>query len=69
MSSSDMPRDAFTASKKNFQLVDSEDPAQVLMLFGKVTKNRFSLDYCAPLTLVQALCIALSAFAEKLVVT
>ena len=42
---------------------------EALMLFGKVSKNRFSLDYCAPLTLVQALSVALSAFADKLVVT
>ena len=39
------------------------------MLFGKVTKTRFSIDYAPPLTIVQALCVALSSFADKLMVT
>ena len=69
------------ASKKNFQLVDypisgssnarsktcASDPP--LMLFGKLTKHRFSLDYRAPLSAVQVLAVALSSFADKLMVT
>ena len=44
------------ASKKNFLLVSENAPTDVLMLFGKVAKSTFSLDYKAPLTVMQALC-------------
>ena len=37
--------------------------------FGKAAKHRFSLDYRAPLTAIQAMSIALTSFADKLVVT
>jgi tubby and related proteins len=57
------------ASKKNFQLIDVNKPDETLMLFGKVTKNHFSLDYKMPLTVVQALAVALSSFADKMMVT
>ena len=39
------------------------------MLFGKVTKHIFSLDYREPLSAVQVLAVALSSFADKLMVT
>ena len=38
------------ASKKNFLLVSENAPKDVLMLFGKVAKTHFSLDYRAPLS-------------------
>jgi len=59
------------ASKKNFILTDPdvEDGERVLMLFGKVTKNRWSLDYAPPLNPLDCLFVALSAFSSKLVVT
>lgn len=41
----------------------------VLLLFGKVSKTRFSLDYQSPFTAVQAFAVALTSFADKLVVT
>jgi tubby-related protein 1 len=57
------------ASKKNFLLVSENAPKDVLMLFGKVSKTHFSLDYRAPLTVMQAFCVALTSFADKLMVT
>ena len=39
------------------------------MLFGKVTKNRFTLDFRPPMTVTKALAVALSTFADKLAVT
>ena len=58
------------ASKKNFILTDPNDESdRVLMLFGKVTKNRWSLDYAPPLNPLTCLFVALSAFSSKLVVT
>jgi len=57
-------------SKKNFILVDhSEDEERSLLMFGKVTKNRFTLDFREPFTPTQALFVALTAFASKLAVT
>jgi tubby and related proteins len=62
------------ASKKNFQLIDvgkggGTSDEETLMLFGKVTKDIFSLDYKAPMTVIQALSVALTSFADKLMVT
>ena len=57
------------ASKKNFLLVSENSPLEVLMLFGKVSKSHFSLDYKAPLSVMQAFCVALTSFADKLMVT
>jgi hypothetical protein len=57
------------ASKKNFILVDEDVDDRVLMLFGKVTKNRWSLDYAPPMNPLTCLFVALSSFSSKLVVT
>lgn len=63
-----------TASKKNFKLQrvngpNIQDPSKDwLMLFGKVSKHRFSLDFKYPLTVVQAMSIAMTTFADKLLV-
>ena len=64
------------ASKKNFQLISqtrmddgTPDEDNVLMLFGKVSRDRFSLDFAPPLSVVQALAIALTTFTDKLAVT
>ena len=67
------------ASKKNFQLISTtdvegdddaaSDEDRVLMLFGKVSRDRFSLDFAPPLSVVQALAIALTTFTDKLAVT
>ena len=58
------------ASKKNFMLVDKSDETEaVLMLFGRVGRNRFSLDYREPLSVLQVTAVALSSFASKMLVT
>ena len=51
------------------QLVDEFGAKTNLMRFGKITDDRYSLDYRYPLSPIQALCIALSSFSDKLVVT
>eukprot|EP00949_MAST-11_sp_MAST-11-sp1_P004064 g4064.t1 len=57
------------ASKKNFLLVSEDDDEKVILLFGKVTKSFFSLDFGPPMTATQAITVALSSFADKLMVT
>ena len=58
------------ASKKNFQLVDVNDSDdRLLMLFGKMTKNRWCLDYAPPMNPLKCLFVALTAFSSKLAVT
>eukprot|EP00741_Cyanophora_paradoxa_P025355 tig00000367_g24474.t1 len=59
-----------TPSVKNFQLVESSTAElaapPVLLQFGKVGKEEFTMDFTAPLSLVQAFGICLSSFDEKL---
>ena len=47
---------------------DDEDE-RVLMLFGKMTKNRWSLDYAPPLNPIECLFVAVTAFSSKMAVT
>eukprot|EP00668_Euglena_longa_P006593 GGOE01007880.1.p1 GENE.GGOE01007880.1~~GGOE01007880.1.p1 ORF type:complete len:385 (-),score=83.20 GGOE01007880.1:545-1666(-) len=54
------------ASVKNFQLVDQDHPNKVLMQFGKVDADKFTLDFQYPVSGLQAFGIALSAFDGKL---
>jgi len=54
------------ASVKNFQLVDQLNPSKVLMQFGKVDAEKFTLDFQYPISGLQAFGIALSAFDGKL---
>uniref|UniRef100_A0A061SFA5 Tubby like protein 3 isoform 1 n=1 Tax=Tetraselmis sp. GSL018 TaxID=582737 RepID=A0A061SFA5_9CHLO len=55
------------ASVKNFQLMNLTEPDRVIMQFGKVSKDKFILDFdpsmIAP---VQAFAVALSSFESKL---
>ncbi|KAH9289652.1 hypothetical protein KI387_033769 [Taxus chinensis] len=64
------------ASVKNFQLVASPEPNQpisqndhekVILQFGKVGKDMFTMDYRYPLSAFQAFAICLSTFDTKLV--
>lgn len=55
------------ASKKNFQLLPEGGGGEVVLLFGKVSKNRFSLDFAPPFAPATALAVALTTFAHKLV--
>ena len=58
---------ASSRSSKNFQLYMEGDPKEsVIMQFGKVKRNEFTLDYRWPLTGLQAFGIALSAFDQRL---
>ena len=66
------------ASKRNFMLVIEQTDADLvsefgskipLLRFGKISKDRYALDFRYPLSPVQALGIALTTFASKLMVT
>uniref|UniRef100_A0A0E0A2R0 Tubby-like F-box protein n=1 Tax=Oryza glumipatula TaxID=40148 RepID=A0A0E0A2R0_9ORYZ len=63
------------ASVKNFQLVATADPSHpdsvgdeetVILQFGKVDSNIFTMDYRQPLSAFQAFAICLSSFGTKL---
>ena len=62
------------ASVKNFQLVAAVEPSQnvtvaeqekVILQFGKIGKDIFTMDYCYPLSAFQAFAICLSSFDTK----
>ena len=57
------------ASKKNFILIDPQYDDRVLMLFGKVSQDKWSLDYAPPMNPLTCLFVALTAFSSKLAVT
>ena len=55
------------ASVKNFQLVEKgSDEETVILQFGRIGKNKFSMDYRWPMSAYQAFAICLSAFDGKL---
>jgi len=54
-------------SVKNFQLINQLDPNNVILQFGRVGKEAFSLDFRFPLSPLQAFAIALSSCDYKLV--
>ncbi|XP_048354624.1 tubby-related protein 1 isoform X2 [Sphaerodactylus townsendi] len=54
------------ASVKNFQIVHSNDLDYIVMQFGRVSDDAFTMDYNYPLCAVQAFAIALSSFDGKL---
>lgn len=63
------------ASVKNFQLVATLDPSQpggkgdeetVILQFGKVGDDMFTMDYRKPLSAFQAFAICLTSFGTKL---
>ncbi|XP_067166538.1 tubby-related protein 1 [Apteryx mantelli] len=54
------------ASVKNFQIVHGDDPDYIVMQFGRVADDAFTMDYSYPLCAVQAFAIALSSFDGKL---
>ncbi|GJN40609.1 hypothetical protein PR202_gb29853 [Eleusine coracana subsp. coracana] len=65
----------FVASVKNFQLVAAAEPSDpagtvddetVLLQFGKVDDDMFTMDYRQPLSAFQAFAISLSSFGTKL---
>ncbi|NWJ03561.1 TULP1 protein, partial [Crypturellus undulatus] len=54
------------ASVKNFQIVHTDDPDYIVMQFGRVADDAFTMDYNYPLCALQAFAIALSSFDGKL---
>lgn len=58
------------ASVKNFQLVASDEDGQehddVILQFGKVGKDMFTMDYRYPISAFQAFAICLSSFDTKI---
>ncbi|KAJ1297132.1 hypothetical protein BS78_01G354600 [Paspalum vaginatum] len=61
------------ASVKNFQLVASADNGprsqendKVILQFGKIGKDLFTMDYCYPVSAFQAFAICLSSFDTKI---
>jgi tubby-related protein 1 len=54
------------SSVKNFQLVEASNPEQVLVQFGRVEKEVFTLDFAHPFSPFQAFSVALSSFDSKL---
>lgn len=54
------------ASVKNFQLVSMDQPQHVILQFGKIGKNTFTMDYQWPISAFQAFSICLSSFDNKL---
>mmetsp|Transcript_19676 Transcript_19676/g.23605 ORF Transcript_19676/g.23605 Transcript_19676/m.23605 type:complete len:492 (+) Transcript_19676:279-1754(+) len=54
------------ASVKNFQLVDDEDKDRIILQFGKVGKDTFTMDYQWPMSALQAFSICLTSFDNKL---
>ncbi|XP_077337574.1 tubby-related protein 1 [Lithobates pipiens] len=53
-------------SIKNFQIVHSDDLDYIIMQFGRVADDAFTMDYKYPMCAVQAFAIALSSFDGKL---
>ncbi|XP_029006937.1 tubby-related protein 1-like isoform X2 [Betta splendens] len=54
------------ASIKNFQIVHNKDLDYIVMQFGRIADDVFTLDYSYPLCAVQAFAIALSSFDGKI---
>ncbi|XP_029948164.1 tubby-related protein 1-like [Salarias fasciatus] len=54
------------ASIKNFQIVHSQDLDYIVMQFGRIADDIFTLDYNYPMCAVQAFAIALSSFDGKI---
>ncbi|CAH1798781.1 unnamed protein product, partial [Owenia fusiformis] len=54
------------ASVKNFQIVHDNDVDYIVMQFGRVAEDVFTMDYNYPMCALQAFGIALSSFDSKL---
>jgi len=54
------------ASVKNFQLVHDDDSEYIVMQFGRVAEDVFTMDFRYPLCALQAFAVALSSFDSKL---
>ncbi|XP_036400450.1 tubby protein-like isoform X1 [Megalops cyprinoides] len=54
------------ASVKNFQIIHDNDLDYIVMQFGRVAEDVFTMDYNYPMCALQAFAIALSSFDSKL---
>ncbi|XP_021101483.1 tubby-related protein 2 isoform X7 [Heterocephalus glaber] len=54
------------ASVKNFQIINPNKPDKVVLQFGRVAPDTFTMDFCFPLCPLQAFAICLSSFDGKL---
>ncbi|XP_012498483.1 PREDICTED: tubby-related protein 2 [Propithecus coquereli] len=54
------------ASVKNFQIVHPNNPGYVVLQFGRVAQDMFTMDFCYPLCPLQAFAICLSSLDGKL---
>merc|ERR1719394_363165 len=54
------------ASVKNFQIVHESDTDYIIMQFGRVAEDVFTMDYRYPMCALQAFGVALSSFDSKL---
>lgn len=54
------------ASVKNFQLVQQEDTENVILQFGRIGKDAFTMDVQYPMSILQAFSICLSSFDYKI---
>lgn len=55
------------ASVKNFQVIHDADPDYIILQFGRVADDVFTMDYRYPMCALQAFGVALSSFDSKLV--
>ena len=51
---------------KNFQIIHDNDPDYIVMQFGRVSEEIFTMDFKYPLCALQAFAIALSSFDGKI---
>ncbi|CAM9466109.1 unnamed protein product [Ectocarpus sp. 6 AP-2014] len=54
------------ASVKNFQLVSTEDFDRIILQFGRVAREEFTMDFQYPISPFQAFAITLSSFDSKI---
>jgi len=54
------------ASVKNFQIITEDDPENILLQFGRIAADKFTMDLRWPLSPLQAFAICLSSFDSKL---
>ncbi|CAI4229232.1 unnamed protein product [Auanema sp. JU1783] len=54
------------ASVKNFQIIHPSDPEYIVMQFGRISEDTFSMDFRYPLSAIQAFGIAMTSFHGKI---
>lgn len=54
------------ASVKNFQLITHDDQDQIILQFGRIAKDEFTMDFQWPMTPFQAFAVTLSSFDSKI---